>query len=472
MFDQNKLRSWNLQIAPQDFARMQADPAGEQWYPCTVTVDYREATEQTFQGAGCRYKGSVGSLRMCLDPVSGREDGSCRKISLKVDANKFNTESQKIGGLKKLNFHGMAVDHSLLAERSVYNMYDVAGIPSPRAVNAGVSINGRYDGVYGFVEAPDDELTTRLFKKDWNKGKGALYKEAWIENRGIQYFRDKRESDKDEDQFMMEVVRAVMNTPDSQAAATMEKYFDTQSIVDVTAINTLVGATDDWRIRHNFFWYVREDENGKKLVMLPWDYDRINDERADSRGPAPGRAWHAIMQPSESQCRRRETTAEEKVQAEGHPFNQRAFWLEVNKELPPNVDIPVQCDKITRLMSIALKDRVDRRVLELADVVGSYDNVDRNLDAWYQQLLPAVRADRSGDPPNAWTFQSEVNTMKNWFKQRKQKAVREASGYGGFSSGSSYGSFGSTLGSSFGGLTLGSQGGSLGGLSFSSLFQG
>ena len=54
---------------------------------------------------------------------------------------------------------------------------------------------------------------------------------------------------------MMEVVRAVSNTPKDKAnaVATMERYFDTQSIVDVTAINTLVGATDDWRIRHNFW---------------------------------------------------------------------------------------------------------------------------------------------------------------------------------------------------------------------------
>ena len=140
--------------------------------------------------------------------------------------------------------------------------------------------------------------------------------------------------------------------------------------------------------------------------------------------------------------------------------------------MTPNVDIPVQCDKITHLMSIALKDRVDRRVLELADTVSTYQNIDGNLDAWYQQLLPAVRADHSGDPPNAWSFQNEVATMKNWFKQRKQKAVREASGYGGFSSPSygSYGSFGvSPMTSS---LSLGGLGGSFSTLSLNSLFQG
>lgn len=457
IFDQEVLRSYNLEISPQDFARMKMDPSKEEYYPCTFTVDYGEITEQSFPGAGCRYKGSVGSLRMCLDPNSRREDGTCRKLSLKVDTNKFNTESQKVAGLRKFNFHGMAVDHSLLAERSVYNMFQVAGVASPRAVNAKIYINGQYDGVYGNVEAPDEEFTKRHFKDDFNKGKGALYKEAWIENRGIEWFTKHRENGKDEDAFMMEVVRAVEAADVNSADYVLEKYFDTESFVNVTAINTLVGATDDWRIRHNFWWYVREDENGKKLVMIPWDYDRINDERADSRGPAPGRAWHDTIPKYNSKCTLREKSAMERARAEGHRGKQLQFWAEVNELLPPNVEIPVQCDQITHLLSAALKDDVDRRVLEFADVTSSSEMIDGNLNKWYQQLAPAIAQDRTGDPPTQWTFRNEVQTMRNWLNQRKAKAVREAQGgYGSY--------YNSPVASYFGG-------GGLGGLSSLSGFQ-
>ena len=38
----------------------------------------------------------------------------------------------------------------------------------------------------------------------------------------------------------------------------LEKYFDTESVVKVSAMNAILGMTDDWRVRHNFYWYVRE----------------------------------------------------------------------------------------------------------------------------------------------------------------------------------------------------------------------
>lgn len=202
--------------------------------------------------------------------------------------------------------------------------------------------------------------------------------------------------------------------------------------------------------------------------MIPWDYDRINDERADSRGPAPGNAWHETINQRDPRCTKRETSAAQKARSEGHPSNQLAFWTAVNAELPPNVDIPVQCDHIAHLMSLALKDRVDQRVLELAPVLSSREVINMYMDQWYNQLAPAVQKDRTGDPPTAWTFQNEVSQMKSWLNRRRDKAVREAQPYGGYSSfgnlgtisfsngatgfsSPSFSSFGSTLGSSFGG---------------------
>jgi hypothetical protein len=45
----------------------------------------------------------------CIDRKTNRLNGECRKLSIKVDANKFRTDSQKINGQKRLMFHGMAV---------------------------------------------------------------------------------------------------------------------------------------------------------------------------------------------------------------------------------------------------------------------------------------------------------------------------------------------------------------------------
>jgi hypothetical protein len=44
------------------------DPAAEQYVPCKVVSNFGQPDAELIEGAGCRYKGSVGSLRFCLDP--------------------------------------------------------------------------------------------------------------------------------------------------------------------------------------------------------------------------------------------------------------------------------------------------------------------------------------------------------------------------------------------------------------------
>lgn len=99
---------------------------------------------------------------------------------------------------------------------------------------------------------------------------------------------------------------------DEDAVGLMETYFDTESIVNVIAMNAVLGMTDDWRWRHNFWWYVRDTSAPqgpavKKLVMLPWDYDRTNDESWMDRvkqGP-----WWELWNPLDPRCTNNQTTS-------------------------------------------------------------------------------------------------------------------------------------------------------------------
>jgi hypothetical protein len=47
----------------------------------------------------------------------------------------------------------------------------------------------------------------------------------------------------------------VREASDDQASSLLETFFDVESIVNVIAMNTVLGATDDWRQRRNFYWY-------------------------------------------------------------------------------------------------------------------------------------------------------------------------------------------------------------------------
>jgi spore coat protein CotH len=71
----------------------------------------------------------------------------------------------------------------------------------------------------------------------------------------MSYYQNTRESDHEEDRFMATIAVESARTSESGAVEFLEKYFDTESIVTITAVNTILGQTDDWRRRHNFFWY-------------------------------------------------------------------------------------------------------------------------------------------------------------------------------------------------------------------------
>lgn len=199
LFNSNILRQFNLIMNREDLARLQADPAAESYVPCSIQTDYQTSFQRLYEGAGCRFKGSVGSLRVCLNPMTGKfQRDLCRKLSWKVNSDKYLPEGvkQEIFGQDKINFNGLAVDYSLMTERLSYYLMEIAGIAAPKATHAKIFVNGVYDGVYSLVEAPDDEMTERLFKYDENKGEGALYKDALLRVDDEDYFEKHHESGK------------------------------------------------------------------------------------------------------------------------------------------------------------------------------------------------------------------------------------------------------------------------------------
>jgi hypothetical protein len=252
----------------------------EEYIPCRLRVNHLN-----FFRAGCRYKGSYGSLHYCLKPNSDERNGICNKLSIKVDPNYFETNKKirnmkdKVLKQKKLLFHGMGIDQSLFAEKTSYTLLNELGIASPKAVYSKLFINDTYSGVYLLVQNIDDEFTESHFESDHNNGKGALYKDLLFNTYSDEYFSEKHISGRNENGFMLEVAAALLfYNSKNDAKYILDKYFDVDTFAKITAFNSAIGNIDDWQSYHNFYWYVREKPKGvKKLVMIPWDYDRIYD---------------------------------------------------------------------------------------------------------------------------------------------------------------------------------------------------
>jgi spore coat protein CotH len=236
----------------------------------------------------------------------------------------------------------MAVDQSLMAERLSYAVLNAAGLAAPRAVHAQISFNGKLDGVYTVVEEVDDVFTEDRFRADAREGEGGLYKSAWVRSRDESYYREHHKDGEDEAAYLVEAALAVMAATSETVAEVVERYFDAESIVTVTAVNTVLGMSDDWRQRHNFLWYVRKEQAvnaytriKKKLVMIPWDYDRVNDDERNRQWP---RTWDDVWEPGDERCAAGHQSVEERalqdLRSNQRPISELWYFEAIHSEFP------------------------------------------------------------------------------------------------------------------------------------------
>ena len=128
IFDRSEILTFELAVAPENMEFLDADPVAEEYVPATLSFEGEEYAE-----VGLRYKGSIGSFVGCTEvfgfPPSGAK--TCVKLSMKVKINHTDTDL-KFHGLKKLQFHAMNTDASLMRERLSYYLFREMGIPAPR----------------------------------------------------------------------------------------------------------------------------------------------------------------------------------------------------------------------------------------------------------------------------------------------------------------------------------------------------
>lgn len=415
--------------------------------------DYGDYTSNTYKGAGCRYKGAVGSLLHCLNPKTGRPNGKCRKLSLKVDANYFRDDKQKIDGMKRVNFHGMAADNSLVSERIAYNLLRKVGVAASCATHAELYVNGEFDGVYAIVQDPTDGgLGKDFFKDDANEGDGAFYKDYWFrpEQANHEWLEDHSEGENEHD-YMLQVTNAI-NAASERDCTMLESYIDLDTFAKITAVNDLIGASDDWRLRHNFQWYVKKDaiDGSKKLVMIPWDYDRLDDKQ----GGLPLRrklqsGWVKQGDPNSQQCTNppKDPTFWQIQYATGL---ERVILQRKTQALPPDAGMPIECDKITRMLKNCAYDKTKEYFLQY-QVQYSSSELNANIDRYASKIKQSVAKDSS---ISTWEWQNGLQSLKVHFQTSPSYAGTKGSSSSaatGINSLTSFTNFGVPSTNNFGG---------------------
>ena len=169
------LRSYELKIADKDLAILDGNPAAEKYVPGTLVYDGKE-----YGPVGIRYKGSIGSFVFCVaestpeHPTMIGGAKTCPKISMKVSFNEYDSNG-RFFGVKKLVFHSMNHDSSLMKERLGYWLYRQMGVAAPARCMPGCRSMAEYQGLFVNVE----EVDSRFIKAHFGDADGNLYKEVW-----------------------------------------------------------------------------------------------------------------------------------------------------------------------------------------------------------------------------------------------------------------------------------------------------
>ena len=267
VFDPTTLRAYNFVIAEEDLATIDMDPTAEQYVDGTVEVD-----GETYGPVGIRYKGSVGAFRPPCTATgrTGEPTPKTGKCSMKVDFDRVDSEL-RFHGLKKLNFHSMDRDSSMLRDRLGYAMFREIGIAAPRATHARLSINGRFEGLYVVVEQIDGRFTRSRFDED---GEGNLYKEVWPTAEMPEPYLAALETNEDDNPNVDKMVRFAAAAAQGEDASF--QWLDEPSLYDYIAVDRVITNDDGafhWYcgFNHNYYWY--EAQHSDQMILVPWDLD-------------------------------------------------------------------------------------------------------------------------------------------------------------------------------------------------------
>lgn len=284
IYDQDVLRSFELVLSPENMAILDGDPAAEEYVPGTLIYDGVE-----YPDVGIRYKGSAGAWINCVAGSTPQNlwnftgARTCPKLSVKVSFNKYDPEG-RFFGVKKLQFHAMNSDGSLMRERLGYWLFRQMGIAAPRVVHTRLTINGERVGLYANVEYIDGRFTRSRFAD----GKGNLYKEVWptwnemtpplSEEALLAGLR----TNEDEDPSVQKVLTfsdGMQGTSETRAE-TLASWMRIPYVSRFIAVDRTIGADDGpfhyycsqlGCQNHNFYMYEEADDD--RLWLIPWDLD-------------------------------------------------------------------------------------------------------------------------------------------------------------------------------------------------------
>ena len=260
LFNGDVLQEIRIQLNPQDWETLKANPASDDYYRSNFKWHGIELSN-----VGIKQHG--GSTRNRIKP------------SLHIDFNKYQSK-QEFLGLKSLIMANMAQDASMMRDRLSMELFSKMGVPVPREAHARLYINDQYAGLYTAVESTDKNFLQQAF----GENDGYLYDFVKSGNYRFEYlgsdpslyspkYFDPKTHEKDPAPAPIEAMIRTMNAAsDTDFPAAMAPYLDLKGFMKHLAIEDFLAETDGILSgMSNFYLYRFENTNLSELI--PKDKD-------------------------------------------------------------------------------------------------------------------------------------------------------------------------------------------------------
>jgi spore coat protein CotH len=386
VFDEGTLWRFDLTATPEDVVWLRSNAETEQCIPAELTASGRYIGQ-----VGLRYKGNVGTLANCFDAMGNQ---ICSKLSMKIVFSEYD-EEKRFYGLKRVNFHALTYDSSLMHDRLAYGMFRDMGVYASRATHAQLYLNGEYLGVFSMVEQVDGRFADYNFP---SAGEGNVYKERWPTSTVPKYYSDGLKTNEEAAAVdgMVAYAEAILGATDASLPDVIAQYNDVDYLMRYLAVDGAISNVDGimawytgagWMINHNYYWY--EEESGHRFWLIPWDL-HYTFELSTAFDGVP--AWDAP--PGDCNARYVAFSSDTPVRAPG-------------------------CDPLIHGLSLVDRSRYLAAVQKLLDGPFQLDAIDEQLARWSAQIADAVATDPNG--PGLAGFQGGVTKLRSnlgWLRQR------------------------------------------------------
>lgn len=411
LFAQDQLHTFELTLSADDLAFLDADPTAEQYVSGTLTFEGETIP------VGIRYKGSVGAFVRCVDAENFLEPSGpkiCTKLSMKIKINWEDPDAELLG-VRKLQFHAMNNQGSLVRERLAYWLYREMGVPAPRSTHARIIVNGDFVGIFALTENIDGRFT----RENFPDGTGNLYKEAWpITQAGAVQAAEVligslRTNENDVDvsaEIMQSFADELLSSNDP--VAVVEQWMDVEALMAQLAVDRTIRHDDGpfhWYCQlaaggganggcgpHNFFWY--EDPTARQVHLIPWDLDN---------------AFANIVEDSNPVTPIPDGVGD--ITFDCKPFAYGAFKLEQRS---------ASCDPLFAAWAL-MEDQYAAAVQQLHDGPLRAEVIDPLLDEWEAQIRESVAeaaATHEDALPVAW-WQASLDELRRALRHARGNPV-------------------------------------------------